>query len=77
MGKGKIYSPDKTYTREEFARIALKKGWAVEKDRGKGGHWWFRKDSHSPFPIPDVIGKGLQEKIKKWLGIIKQGEELK
>ena len=45
------------------------KGWLIEKDRGKGGHWWFRKDGHHPFPISDVIGKGLQERIKKWLGI--------
>ena len=62
-------SPDKTYTRNEFARIAQYRGWTVDKNRGKGGHWWFIKEGHNPFPIPSEIGDGLQEKIKALLGI--------
>ena len=69
VGKGKKYSPEKIYAREEFARIAHDNGWLIEKNRGKGGHWWFRKEGRHPFPVPDVIGRGLQERIKKWLGI--------
>ena len=65
----KAPSPDKTYTREEFARIARTRGWTVNKSRGKGGHWWFMKDGEAPFPVPQIIKTGLQEKIKKWLGI--------
>lgn len=62
-------SPDKTYTRNEFATIARSKGWTVDKSRGKGGHWWFTKNGEAPFPVPEIIKTGLQEKIKKWLGI--------
>ena len=69
MTKLKALSPDKTYTREEFARIARARGWTVNKSRGKGGHWWFMKDGETPFPVPEIIKTGLQEKIKKWLGI--------
>ena len=65
----KAPSPDKTYTREEFARIARAREWIVNKSRGKGGHWWFMKDGEAPFPVPEIIKTGLQEKIKKWLGI--------
>jgi len=54
-------SPDKTYTRNEFATIARSKGWTVDKSRGKGGHWWFTKNGEAPFPVPEII--------KKWLGI--------
>ena len=66
MVKIKNPSPDKTYTRNEFASIARSKGWTVDKSRGKGAHWWFTKEGEPPFP---VIKTGLQEKIKKWLGI--------
>lgn len=69
MTNTKNPSPDKVYTRNEFARIALSRGWRVDKTRGKGGHWWFTKEGETPFPVPDVIKTGLQEKIKKWLGI--------
>ena len=69
MTKNKEPSPDKNYTREEFAKIARSKGWTVDKSRGKGGHWWFMKDGEAPFPVPSIIKTGLQEKIKKYLGI--------
>jgi hypothetical protein len=69
LGRNKKPSPDKVYTRNEFAGIAQDNGWTVDKNRGKGGHWWFRKDGSHPFPVPDVIGTGLQEQIKKWLKI--------
>ena len=69
MTKNKEPSPDKTYTREEFAKIARSQGWTVDKSRGKGGHWWFYKEGEAPFPVPAVIKTGLQEKIKKYLGI--------
>ena len=69
MTRDKNPSPDKVYSRDEFARIARMKGWTINKSRGKGGHWWFTKDGEAPFPVPDVIKPGLQEKIKKWLGI--------
>jgi hypothetical protein len=69
LGKSKNPSPDKVYTRNEFARIAQEKGWTVDKSRGKGGHWWFMKQGNAPFPAPAEIGNGLQEKIKKWLEI--------
>ena len=69
MGRKNEPSADKVYTRNEFARIAQSRGWTVDKTRGKGGHWWFRKYGSHPFPVPDEIGAGLQEQIKKWLGI--------
>ena len=69
MGKSKQPSPDKVYSRAEFARIAQERGWTVDRSRGKGGHWWFRKQGAHPFSVPDEIGTGLQEKIKKWLGL--------
>jgi hypothetical protein len=69
MGKNKKTSPGKVYTRAEFASIAQSKGWTVDKTRGKGGHWWFRKEGCHPFPVPSEIGRGLQERIKGWLGI--------
>ena len=69
MGKNKAPSPDKYYTREEFARIAIEKGWTVDKSRGKGSHWWFSKEGEAPFPVPGIIKAGLQKDIKKWLGI--------
>lgn len=69
MTRGKHPSPDKVYSREEFAKIARARGWTVDKTRGKGGHWWFSKTGEAPFPVPDIIKPGLQEKIKKWLGI--------
>jgi hypothetical protein len=69
VGKSNDPSPDKVYSRNEFARIAQNSGWTVDKSRGKGGHWWFRKEGSSPFPVPGEIGDGLQERIKKWLGI--------
>ena len=69
MVKIKNPSPDRTYTRNEFASIARSRGWTVDKSRGKGGHWWFSKDGEAPFPVPEIIKTGLQEKIKKWLGI--------
>lgn len=69
MGKNKNYSPDKIYTRSEFAKIAEERGWTVDKGRGKGSHWWFSKKNEASFPVPGKIKKGLQEQIKKWLGI--------
>ena len=69
MGGSKKPSPDKYYTREELAGIAQARGWTVDKTRGKGGHWWFKKDGYSPFPVPDKMGDGLRENIKKRLGI--------
>ena len=69
MVKDNRPSPDKIYSREEFARIARSRGWTVDKVRGKGGHWWFTKDGEAPFPVPKIIKSGLQQKIKKWLGI--------
>ena len=65
MTKNKNPSPDKVYTREEFAKIARSRGWTVDKSRGKGGHWWFFKDGEAR----SLLKTGLQEKIKKWLGI--------
>jgi hypothetical protein len=62
-------SPDKTYTRNEFAGIAQDRGWTIDRNRGKGGHWWFKKEGCSHFPVPNEIGNGLQERIKKWLDI--------
>jgi hypothetical protein len=41
----------------------------VDKTRGKGGHWWFTKNGYPPFPVPEQMGNGLQENIKKRLGI--------
>ena len=69
MSKNKRPSPDKYYTRAEFADIAQERGWSIDKTRGKGGHWWFKKDGYPPFPVPEQIGNGLQENIKKRLGI--------
>ena len=69
MGKNKKYSPDKVYTRNEFAKITVERGWTVDKSRGRGGHWWFSKEGESPFPVPGKIKTGLQEQIKKWLGL--------
>lgn len=69
MGKDKEPSSRKVYSRNEFARIAQKKGWTIDKSRGKGGHWWFRKTGCHPFAVPEEMGDGLQEKIKKWLEI--------
>jgi hypothetical protein len=69
LGRSKNPSPDKIYTRNEFAQIARDRGWTVDRSRGKGGHWWFMKQGNAPFPVPDEIGNGLQEKIKKRLGI--------
>ena len=69
MGKNKEPSPDKVYTRKEFAQIAIDRGWTVDKDRGRGSHWWFSEKGETPFPVPGIIKSGLQEKIKKWLGI--------
>jgi len=69
MGKNKKPSPNKHYTREELASFAQSTGWTVDKTRGKGGHWWFKKDGCPPFPVPDKMGNGLQENIKKRLGI--------
>ncbi len=69
MGKNKAPSPDKVYSRKEFAQIAQERGWTVDKGRGKGGHWMFRKEGRHPFTVPEVIGTGLQERIKKNLGI--------
>ncbi len=69
-GKDKEPSPDKNYTRSEFARIAREKGWTVVESRGKGSHWWFRKEGEAPFPVPqNTEGPGLQDSIKKALGI--------
>ena len=69
MGKNKEPSPDKVYTRKEFAQIAIERGWTVDKGRGKGSHWWFSKDGEASFPVPGKIKPGMQERIKKWLGI--------
>ena len=69
-GKSKEPSPDKTYSRAEFAQIAQERGWPIDKGRGRGSHWWFRKAGEAPFPVPQKVeGPGLQENIKKALGI--------
>ena len=69
MRENKRPSPEKHYTRAELAAVARDKGWTVDKTRGKGGHWWFTKNGHPPFPVPEQMGNGLQENIKKRLGI--------
>lgn len=66
---GKEPSPDKTYTRDEFAKMLRQQGWNIDKSRGKGGHWWCSKKGCAPFSLPQTIKPGLASDIKKILGL--------
>jgi len=66
---GKKYPANKSYTQEEFRKIAEERGWTVSKTRGKGSHYFVSKEGEKGFPIPQKIKKGLRESIKKKLGL--------
>ncbi len=68
MGEKK-YPANKSYTQEEFRKIAEGLGWTVSKARGKGSHYFASKEGEQGFPIPQKLKKGLQESIKKRLGL--------
>ena len=69
---GKEPSPDKTYSRDEYARMFKTQGWSIDKSRGKGGHWWCTKPGCAPFPLPQKIKPGLESDLKKNLGLKRQ-----
>ena len=60
-------NPDKSYTRDEYAKMLKIRGWAIDKARGKGGHWWCTKPGYAPFPLPQKIKPGLESDLKKIL----------
>jgi len=65
----KEHPANKSYTQEEFRKIAEELGWTVSKARGKGSHYFASKEGEKGFPIPQKLKKGLQESIKKRLGL--------
>lgn len=65
----KDYPANKHYTRDELRKIAKERGWEISETRGKGSHWWASRPGERGSPIPSKITKGVEEAIKKRLGL--------
>ena len=65
----KEYPANKRYTQSEFVKIARELGWTVTESRGKGSHYWAPKEGQRGFPIPYKISIGVDQAIKKALGL--------
>jgi predicted RNA binding protein YcfA (HicA-like mRNA interferase family) len=59
----------KYYSQHELIKIAIEKGWAIDRGRGKGSHVMAGKSGEQSFPIPRKIKTGLLADIKKRLEI--------
>lgn len=56
----------------ELHRLIKRHGWILVNQRGKGSHYIYEKDGRN-YPVPfhgsDEVPKGLEQKIKKEMGL--------